>query len=818
MKNKFHAGLVWLFVFGWITASCSMTRESPIAVNLAEGVSLPAINALAWLSAVTGAGGENLHDENSFVSVSQDGVVRIWNIFSGQTAAFNQNEEHEGLPDYQTALSAVSPELSPDKTKKLSASGDGVIILADAASGRELARYYGLASNEWVCLVPEGFYNASFGGGAFLNIERGSAKNKNYLGFRLDRLSQALFRPDLFKAFLHPGKSLSESRGKAPFTLEEIFSETPPLVSASAENSLLSTGELKITVSAQKGGAGFLALYRMLDGEEIPSGLFDLKKTADREYKENGHTCYEITIKSEPGLIGISAFNEGNTIESEPLWIEIPEIASNDEEKNSTPHGLKAFIAAAPDQEAVLGDFLSQQENGDLFYSVEISSFPGAQYSGENFSAAFKNHGADRSDVILIYIEGRLHADRMGNLRIAAGQGEDKVIYGEEILLSILGLSQDYILLFDLPDGNLNDETETALLRFRRRLGPKAVFAGVSIMDHVMDALASGFGSRYTSAVNLLSRTSELLAAQKSAFMAFYPAKDFPLADPFINAGELKFQTMTSGMLKIDRVDANPVPLAFGSTMIRTLPPGSYIIDMIYRNGYRETRMVDLRRKDSRWVVFTYTPALFTGSVRGSRLPGAINFSELNPANYERINREAMEGMGMAPYYVAYLAGEKHYRDGNYSAAITEYSRAISLNSGYAPAYVSRGNSRRRGGDYDRAIEDYNRAITLNNSYADVYNYRGFAYAQKGDLNRAITDYTQAIRARPDYADAYFNRAYAHGKLENWDGAIADYTQVIRLEPSNSVAYNARGNAWKNKDNNDRAEADFMAAERLKRR
>ena len=195
---------------------------------------------------------------------------------------------------------------------------------------------------------------------------------------------------------------------------------------------------------------------------------------------------------------------------------------------------------------------------------------------------------------------------------------------------------------------------------------------------------------------------------------------------------------------------------------------------------------------------------------------GGVNMAELNPANYTKINREAMEGMGMPAHYVAYLAGEKFYEAGNYNNAITEFGRAITLKADYTGAYVYRGNARRKMGDLNRAIEDYTRALNLDSEYAEVYNYRGFVYAQRGDFRRATEDYTRAIRYRANYADAYFNRAYAYSELGNWDGAIADYTQVIKLEPSNAVAYNQRANAWYNKGDESKASADYDAAEKLK--
>jgi tetratricopeptide (TPR) repeat protein len=208
----------------------------------------------------------------------------------------------------------------------------------------------------------------------------------------------------------------------------------------------------------------------------------------------------------------------------------------------------------------------------------------------------------------------------------------------------------------------------------------------------------------------------------------------------------------------------------------------------------------------------------YSGSVTMPRnIPqNGVNFVELNPANYQKVNQEAMEGMGMAPHYVAFLSGEKHYKEENYEWAISEYDRAIFLKADFADAYAARGNAQRRKGDLNRAIEDYNLALSLKSGYAEVYNYRGFVYAQNGDLNRAIADYTQAIRYKTNYTDAYFNRAYAYGKQGEWDRAIFDYTQVIKLEPSNWVAYNERGNAWYSRGETAKAVLDFEASKKYK--
>jgi Flp pilus assembly protein TadD len=802
---------------------------------LKEGIVLPSVTGLAWLDGDSSG-------MDRFVSATADGIVRIWNIGGGKPH-ISEAHDFQSIPVRQEF-----PVHSPDGSKMLLPSPDGAVCLLDTASGKELARYYSFGpaasadvmfadlqsadckSDEWICVVPEGFYNASFRGDSFIELRTRIRR------YSMDQLSGALFRPDLFSAYV-----LSGAKPAPPVTLEILAGDryAPPDISLSFESE---GRELKITITEQNGGAGWLALYRRAGDTEIPAGLFDIAKSAEKRYTEKDRfgkqrESYEIRVSlaprfSESDEIGVSAFNRDNTVESGRHWLNIiPEgnLGSDEPAGTKIIPALRLFLAAGDEgrEEAeILGDFLSLQAEGGLYSTVEARNIFDEEFAGGHFIQTLKElcAGADKNDAIIFYIRGRGRVDPLGNLSIDA-EGLFGEIAGEEILGGVLGSNSDSLLLlldidYDMPPA----EMEAALLRFRQRLGPRAMLAAfgipgnrASLVHSVIEGLGPNFaGTRYIDTSEFFARTGEALASQGSHFLAFHPREHFALADAFINSGELKFQTMASGMLTIDRVDKTPVPIAFGQTMSRTLPPGNYIIDMVYRNGYRETRIVELRRKDSAWVLFNYLPPstgnFAVGSFQGNLPSLGINISELNPANYQRINREAMEGMGMAPSYVAFLSGENLYRQGDFDKAIAEYSRAISLRADYADAYVSRGNARRKKGKLDRAIEDYTRALSLRGEYAEVYNYRGFMYAQKGDINRAIEDYTRAIRYRADYADAYFNRAHAYAKQGNWNRAIADYTQVIRFEPSNAVAHNERGNAWRSSGDESKAAADFEVA------
>ena len=818
-------------------------------VTPGSGLDLPAVSALAWLAADDPSKGER------FASLSADGVTRVWEINSGRLLSAAKTEEPLSLlAEGGAFISYTGKEdathlLSPDGTKKIFPAPDGAVCLAGSAKESIIARYYGFA--EWLSIVPEGFYNASFRGPSFFIAEY---RGKSY---SLEQLSGALFRPDAFTATVLSGpRSAPKNLDSSLFEPEKLFGHDPPAVSISAED-----GGIKITVSAGKGGAGFLALYRKSQGDDIPAGLLDIEKAAEKKYREKGKTCYEITLPFEPGEPGsssgitaaVSAFNKYNTIESRRIWMDVAlpahgqsgetSIAGTASAAVSAP-ALKVLLAAndAPflEQATALGGLFTRQADGDLYFTVEVETLFGADFTHAGFIKTAEElfGNVKKNDVLVLYIQGRGRADSSGNLRIMADSKNE--ISGEDILKSLLINSSNPLLFMDLLSDSTGPESgasslETALFRFRQRFGPRAMLvrsspyktpdANNSVVSALRDKLETGFlasglmRDRYMQAGQLLELAG--LSSGGGRYTLFSPLEDFRIADLLIKSGELKFQTMASGMLRIDQVDGNYAPLNFGETKSRILPAGRYIIDMVYRNGYRETRTVELREKNSAWVIFTYTPPLMAGDfslLRSISGANGIQISELNPVNYQKINQEVMEGMGMAPNYVAFLSGEKLYREGNYDRAIAEYSRSISLKSDYAGAYVSRGNAQRRKGDYTRAIEDYTRALSLKRDYPEVYNYRGFVYTQQGDLNRAIADYTQAIRYKADYADAYFNRAHAYGKQGSWDLCIADYTQVIKLEPANAIAYNERGNAWSGKGDKARAGADYEAALKFMKR
>ena len=84
------------------------------------------------------------------------------------------------------------------------------------------------------------------------------------------------------------------------------------------------------------------------------------------------------------------------------------------------------------------------------------------------------------------------------------------------------------------------------------------------------------------------------------------------------------------------------------------------------------------------------------------------------------------------------------YEAGNYQGAITDYDKAIEIDSQSAFAYYSRGIAKSKLGDYQGAIADYTKALEINPQDADVYSNSGITREMVNDLKGACDDWRKA--------------------------------------------------------------------------
>ena len=126
-----------------------------------------------------------------------------------------------------------------------------------------------------------------------------------------------------------------------------------------------------------------------------------------------------------------------------------------------------------------------------------------------------------------------------------------------------------------------------------------------------------------------------------------------------------------------------------------------------------------------------------------------------------------------------------------YDAAISDYTRSIEFDSGYANNYSGRAFAHDKKGDYDATIADYTKIMEIEPKSAWPYDERGDEYKKKGDYDAAIADYTRALEIDPRIR-IESSRADAYLKKGDIDKAIADYTIAIQRDARDWIAYNGR--------------------------
>lgn len=155
---------------------------------------------------------------------------------------------------------------------------------------------------------------------------------------------------------------------------------------------------------------------------------------------------------------------------------------------------------------------------------------------------------------------------------------------------------------------------------------------------------------------------------------------------------------------------------------------------------------------------------------------------DLNPG--DKIAEEKFKALSEA-YEVLSEAAEQAKPDPTVASSKPEGESAIN--------FCDRGLQKALRGNYSAAISDYNRALQIDPDNPHTYSQRGVAYYKLKAYKEAFGDYAQALQLNPSFAEAYYNRGTARRKLGYAQGALQDFNQAIRFEPRNAQAFKKRG-------------------------
>lgn len=124
----------------------------------------------------------------------------------------------------------------------------------------------------------------------------------------------------------------------------------------------------------------------------------------------------------------------------------------------------------------------------------------------------------------------------------------------------------------------------------------------------------------------------------------------------------------------------------------------------------------------------------------------------------------------------------------NYSAAIADLDKAISLTPDHPVAYLLRAQSRYHLNDdipsnvkLQMVVSDLDKVLELSPRTAIAWFNKGNVLFDGGDLTSALAAYTKAIEMQPDMGEAFYNRGYIYLKLGNQERGVADLSKSGEL-------------------------------------
>jgi tetratricopeptide (TPR) repeat protein len=114
-------------------------------------------------------------------------------------------------------------------------------------------------------------------------------------------------------------------------------------------------------------------------------------------------------------------------------------------------------------------------------------------------------------------------------------------------------------------------------------------------------------------------------------------------------------------------------------------------------------------------------------------------------------------------------------QNGDYTSAISLLNQLLSYHPDSAIDYNNRGLMYFYQGKFDQALTDYNRAIALNSRLDSAYNNRANCYVAQGDFVEALQDYEVALDLNPRNLQARINQGITFRELGLYDLAIESF-------------------------------------------
>ena len=140
-----------------------------------------------------------------------------------------------------------------------------------------------------------------------------------------------------------------------------------------------------------------------------------------------------------------------------------------------------------------------------------------------------------------------------------------------------------------------------------------------------------------------------------------------------------------------------------------------------------------------------------------------------------------------------HLSGMVAFETGHFYEAIEFYTKAMNINSNFAPLYSNFGNALKALQLFDKALGSYDKAVSIKPDYSEAFYNRGIALQEMNRFVEALASYDEAIKFDANFAEAFLNRGITLQKLDLSEDAISSFNRAIKINSNYVDAFNNLG-------------------------
>lgn len=148
------------------------------------------------------------------------------------------------------------------------------------------------------------------------------------------------------------------------------------------------------------------------------------------------------------------------------------------------------------------------------------------------------------------------------------------------------------------------------------------------------------------------------------------------------------------------------------------------------------------------------------------------------------------ETTDLAKSYFHFSVAKIHDLRREYSEAIAEFEKAISLNATSSPLRVEFAHTLWEAGEIRRAVEECEKAKELDPTSAEPSFWLGQIYftylgsGKKNMLDKALEEFTRVLELEPGHAEALYFLGRLHYFNQDYETAVDVFSRLIQLQPA----------------------------------